>query len=63
MGYANEVGESFRFIYPRGVMPSYGVAIAYCLGDVQDKGRIAYGVAGNKMTKNVMITGLDALVW
>eukprot|EP00538_Stauroneis_constricta_P010727 CAMPEP_0119555174 /NCGR_PEP_ID=MMETSP1352-20130426/7468_1 /TAXON_ID=265584 /ORGANISM="Stauroneis constricta, Strain CCMP1120" /LENGTH=51 /DNA_ID=CAMNT_0007601897 /DNA_START=23 /DNA_END=175 /DNA_ORIENTATION=- len=25
-GYANEVGESFRYQYPRLVMPSYAVA-------------------------------------
>ena len=33
MGYANEVGESFRYVFPRGVIPSYVVAFGYVLAD------------------------------
>jgi len=33
MGYANEVGESFRFQAPRLVMPSYAVSGLYCCAD------------------------------
>lgn len=32
-GYANEVGESFRYQFPRLVTPSYGIAFAYCFAD------------------------------
>lgn len=32
-GYANEVGESFRYLYPKFVTPSYVVAFGYCLAD------------------------------
>lgn len=32
-GYANEVGESFRYLYPKFVTPSYAVAFGYCLAD------------------------------
>lgn len=32
-GYANEVGESFRYQYPKLVVPSYAVAFGYCLAD------------------------------
>lgn len=32
-GYANEVGESFRYQYPKFVKPSYVVAFGYCLAD------------------------------
>jgi fission process protein 1 len=32
-GYANEVGESFRYQYPRLVGPSYVLAFGYCLAD------------------------------
>ena len=32
-GYANEVGESFRYMYPKFVTPSYVVAFGYCLAD------------------------------
>ena len=34
LGYANEVGESFRYIFPKMVTPSYGLAFAYTFGDV-----------------------------
>ena len=34
LGYANEVGESFRYIFPRMVTPSYVLAFAYTFGDV-----------------------------
>lgn len=33
LGYANEVGESFRYQYPRLVVPSYAIAFGYCLMD------------------------------
>lgn len=32
-GYANEVGESFRYQFPRLVTPSYVVAFGYCFAD------------------------------
>jgi mitochondrial fission process protein 1 len=32
-GYANEVGESFRYQFPRMVLPSYAVAFGYCFAD------------------------------
>ena len=41
-GYANEVGEAFRPMVPRWVLPSYGVAIVYVIADAQDKTRAAY---------------------
>jgi hypothetical protein len=33
LGYANEVGESFRYQFPRLVMPTYVVAFVYCFAD------------------------------
>jgi fission process protein 1 len=41
-GYANEVGESFRYQYPRLVGPSYVVAFGYCLADAGYTGYRAY---------------------
>ncbi|XP_051629352.1 mitochondrial fission process protein 1 isoform X2 [Manacus candei] len=42
MGYANEVGESFRALVPVPVVwASYGVATAYVTADAIDKGRRA----------------------
>lgn len=37
LGYANEVGESFRPIAPRAVLPSYAVSFGYVIGDTIDK--------------------------
>ncbi|XP_075625608.1 mitochondrial fission process protein 1 isoform X2 [Balearica regulorum gibbericeps] len=42
LGYANEVGESFRSLVPVPVVwASYGVATAYVTADAIDKGRRA----------------------
>ena len=37
LGYANEVGEAFRHQVPRGVLPSYALALAYVACDAADK--------------------------
>uniref|UniRef100_A0A452HT58 Mitochondrial fission process protein 1 n=1 Tax=Gopherus agassizii TaxID=38772 RepID=A0A452HT58_9SAUR len=42
LGYANEVGESFRAIVPISlVWASYGVATTYVMADAIDKGKKA----------------------
>ena len=38
MGYANEVGESFRYVAKWFVKPSYMLAFGYVLADTCDKG-------------------------
>ena len=38
LGYANELGESFRYVTPWLVKPSYAVAFAYVFADTYDKG-------------------------
>lgn len=46
VGYANEVGESFRAIVPVSlVWASYGVATAYVTADAVDKGKKAAAVS------------------
>ena len=45
MGYANEVGESFRYQFPRFVVPSYVVAFGYCLADAATSGKKSYDAA------------------
>ena len=45
MGYANELGESFRPIYPKMVAPSYMVSFGYVFGDTYDKATKAYEVS------------------
>ena len=47
LGYTNEIGESFRYIFPRLYRPSYILALAYCYGDVQDKAYKTYKINGN----------------
>ena len=42
MGYANEVGESFRYVAPWFVKPSYGIAFAYVFADTYSKAMIQY---------------------
>jgi len=61
-GYANEVGESFRHVAPALYYPSYGVAIAYVLGDVQDKARKTYAIE-KKLTLSTAISSVDCFAW
>ena len=42
LGYANEIGESFRYQYPKFVIPSYVVAFGYCLADAIHTGYQSY---------------------
>ncbi|RLN51994.1 hypothetical protein BBJ28_00016594 [Nothophytophthora sp. Chile5] len=69
LGYANEVGESFRPIAPRLVVPSYCVAFGYVLGDTYDKAAKAHAkaVAASFSTRkrNAVIADatIDTLAW
>jgi fission process protein 1 len=47
LGYANEVGESFRYQFPMGVVPSYVIAFGYCLADALASGKKAYDNSNN----------------
>jgi len=60
-GYANEVGEAFRHVYPRLVGPSYGVALLYVLGDTVDKSRRA-AVEGRDRAA-VTYAAFDVAAW
>ena len=63
LGYANEIGESFRYISPMFYKPSYALAIGYVLGDVQDKTMKQYRLENNKITPMLMCKLVDAFVW
>ena len=63
LGYANEVGESFRYVYPRGVAPSYVLAFGYVLADTQDKAWKQYLVDERRVTKTLAISATDCLIW
>ena len=54
LGYANELGESFKPLIPRvAYLGTYGVACAYVAADANDKYRRDGDVA----------RGVDALIW
>ena len=38
LGYCNEVGESFRYQFPRFVTPSYVISFGYCFADAAQAG-------------------------
>ncbi|GMF18993.1 unnamed protein product [Phytophthora lilii] len=69
LGYANELGESFRPIAPRLVVPSYVVAFGYVLGDTFDKAgkahskAVAEGVSTRKRNAVVADAAIDTLAW
>lgn len=61
LGYANEVGESFRPIYPKCVVPSYLVAFSYVGCDTFAKTCLAYkrGDSNSEVAKQAT----DAFLW
>ena len=61
MGYANEVGEAFRPIYPRLVAPSYGVAFAYVGADSMVKTWMAHKKGCSPSV--ALATFTDCLTW
>ena len=67
MGYANEVGEAFRHIYPKYVRPSYAVAFLYVGCDTIDKTLAAFKKSGGRNDINSLSiaakVGLDAFIW
>ena len=67
LGYANEVGESFRYQYPRFVVPSYAVAFGYCLADAVTSGHKAYEDSTRAQKPTAMadsiVSTTDTLLW
>lgn len=62
LGYANEVGESFRHLVPRKVVTgSYVVATGYCLADTVDKTLKDYEKSSS--ISNASITAVDVFIW
>nr|XP_003226850.1 PREDICTED: mitochondrial fission process protein 1 [Anolis carolinensis] len=67
LGYANEVGESFRAIVPVSlVWASYGVATAYVTADAVDKGKKAAALQaqqGGGVAKGATLAVVDTFIW
>lgn len=61
LGYANEVGEAFRPLYPRFVVPSYGVAFLYVGCDTADKTWKSAQNGDNNV--DIFKKSSDALIW
>lgn len=61
LGYANEVGESFRYQFPRLVGPSYLLAFAYCAADAASSGYTVY--QANQLYQPAAISVVDTLLW
>ena len=62
MGYANELGEAFRPIFPKLVVPSYGVSFSYVFFDTYDKASKA-NVATKGDRKAIAEAAIDTLLW
>ncbi|XP_039188545.1 mitochondrial fission process protein 1 [Crotalus tigris] len=67
LGYANEVGESFRALVPVSVVwASYGVATAYVTADAVDKGKKAAAAATPQeegRTRQAAVAVVDTFIW
>lgn len=70
-GYANEIGESFRYQFPRLVVPTYAVAFGYCLADATSTGYGAYvrsqqdehAADHSKDLRHAATGAFDTLLW
>jgi fission process protein 1 len=60
-GYANEVGEAFRHVVPRMLVPSYAVALLYVSGDTLDKTMRSY--REGRRASVVAYTSFDVFMW
>lgn len=67
LGYANEIGESFRYQFPKFVVPSYVVAFGYCSADAATSGYDIYqkGIQNGSPTAKVdsLVATADTLIW
>ena len=67
LGYANEIGESFRYQFPKLVVPSYVVAFGYCAADAATSGYGIYqtGIQTGSATAKVdsLVATADTLIW
>ena len=63
LGYANEIGETFRYVAPWFVLPSYFISLSYVFADAIDKARKECKNAGGIVTKKTVIEAFDCLTW
>lgn len=67
LGYANEIGESFRYQFPKLVVPSYMVAFGYCIADAASAGHQTYNEASTTKSPTAafdsVVSTFDCLIW
>lgn len=68
LGYANEIGESFRYQFPKLVTPSYVMAFGYCGMDAASAGYRVWNEKGLQQNENsrevrAMTAAFDTLLW
>jgi fission process protein 1 len=61
LGYANEVGEAFKPVFPRVLVPSYVLAFGYVFSDTAHK--VVQARAKGLPQGQVTRIGVDVLVW
>ena len=61
LGYANEVGEALRPVYPKVLNPSYAIAFAYIGCDTLDKSYRCQ--QSGKSAQEVLTVGFDTFLW
>lgn len=64
-GYTNEVGESFRYQFPRFVVPSYLIAFGYCVADAGRSGAETYRTTQrtDHCVHDTVRATVDTLLW
>jgi fission process protein 1 len=63
-GYANEVGESFRYQVPRFVVPSYAIAFGYVICDAGSSGWSTYQRTDDvHRAHDTLRATVDTLLW
>jgi fission process protein 1 len=67
LGYANEVGESFRYQFPKLITPSYIVSFGYCFADAATSGHTTYekasSVGSPTAVRDSVVSTMDTLIW
>merc|ERR1719491_338143 len=70
MGYANEIGESFRYQFPKLVAPTYVLAFGYCGLDSISSGYREWNNekendrdGGSTRESRAVVAAFDTLLW
>jgi fission process protein 1 len=62
-GYANEIGESFRYQIPRLVVPTYVIAFTYVCADAVSTGHESWQNSNKQGTNDAKSNSSSSTVW